>query len=115
MIGTGDGGVVTQTVAQLPGMAKGEVGLAGEDKPGPSIRTVAIPAWQFIAIEIGWVYLHTFLGLLAIDGLGLVELAPPGEAAQHLLRVAGIALAPALLSMLQELYQYLGKVRAARL
>lgn len=114
MQGTGDGTVI-QTIARLPGMSEGEVGLAGVDRPGPTIKTVAVPAWQYIGIEIGWSFLNNFFGLLTIDGLGLAELAAPGDAFQHLYKIAGIALAPTALMLLKELYDYFGKVRAARI
>lgn len=106
--------IVTTRIARLPGMANGELGFSGLDKPGPTIRTVAIPAWQYILIEMAWVYLNSFLGLLAVDGLGLAELTPPGTAFSHLYHVAGIALAPALLSLLKEAFDYLGRIRASR-
>lgn len=111
--GTG-GGSFDQKVIQLPGMPEGVIGMAGVDKPGPSIRAVAVPAWRYIAVEILWHYLQVFLGLLAVDGMGLVELAPPGDAFEHLGKVAGISLAPSALALLHELYQYLGKVRASQ-
>src|SRR5688500_85104 len=113
--GTGDGGVVTQTTIKLPGMKTGVLGLAGEDKPGPSVRTVAIAPALYIFQEMVWLYLQTFFGLLAIDGLGLAELAPAGEAFEHLYSISGMALAPTTLGLLKELYDYLGKVRASRL
>lgn len=114
MMGTGDGtGTVTTKVAQLPGMPLGEVGLAGMDKPGATIRNVAIPAWQFIGVEVLWNFLRTFFGLLTIDGMGLVDLAPPGDAFTHLYTVAGISLAPTLLALGQELFAYLSKIRAS--
>ena len=112
--GTGDGGVVTAHVIQLPGMPKGEVGYAGADKPGATIRTVAVRPVVYIGVEMLWLYLQTFLGLLAIDGMGLAELAPPGDAFSHLYNIAGIALAPTFLGLLKELYVYLDKVRASR-
>jgi hypothetical protein len=112
--GTGDGTVTTH-VARLPGMAVGELGFSGQDKSGPTIRTVAVPVWQYIGVEIAWTWLNVFLGLLTVDGLGLVDLAPPGDAFSHLYHVAGIALAPAFLALLKELYDYLGKVRASRI
>lgn len=107
-------GTVTSNVPKLPGMTTGEVGFAGADKPGPTIRTVAVPVWQYIGTELIWTFLHSFFGLLAVDGLGLADLAPPGDAFAHLYRIAGIAMAPTVLSLLQQLYSYLGKVRAAR-
>lgn len=112
--GTGDGGLVTTRVIQMPGMQAGPVGVAGEDKPGPSVQPIAIPAWQYILVEIAWNYLTVFFGLLAMDGMGLVDLAPPGDAFSHILRVAGISLAPAAIQLLRELYDYLGKLRAIR-
>ena len=111
--GTGDG-TVTNRVAQLPGMQPGFLGFSGADKPGPTVRTVAVPVVQYIAVEIGWSFLHSFLGLLAIDGLGLADLAPPGDAFAHLYRIAGLSLAPTTLALTQQLYSYLNKVRAAR-
>lgn len=107
-------GIVTERVIQLPGQASGPVGFAGVDKPGPTSRVVAVNPVVYIGIEILWTYLHSFLGLLAVDGLGLAELAPPGQAFSHLWNISGIALAPAGLSLLHELYQYLGKIRAAQ-
>lgn len=112
--GTGDGGVVTTHVIKLPGMQSGEVGYAGVDKAGATIRAVAVPPALFIGIEMLWLYLQTFLGLLAIDGMGLADLAPPGDAFAHLWHIGGIALAPTLLGLLKELYDYLGKIRASR-
>ena len=103
--------IVTSHVARLPGMTSGEVGIAGMDQPGPSIRTVAIPVTRFIGVEVLYSFLRSFFGLLAVDGLGLADLAPPGDAFSHLWRIAGIACAPATLALLQELYDYLGKVR----
>lgn len=111
--GTGDGTVI-QKVIQLPGMAPGLVGDAGTGKPGATIRTVAVRPALFIAVEVVWLYLQTFLGLLAIDGMGLAELAPPGDAFSHLYTIGGIALAPTFLGLLKELYVYLDKVRASR-
>lgn len=114
MSGTGHGGTVTTHVVQLPGMAVGESGLAGADKPGPTIRVVARPVWQYIGVEMVWAFLTNFFGLLTIDGLGLAELAPPGDAFAHLYHVAGLALAPTALMLAKELYDYVGKVRASR-
>jgi hypothetical protein len=111
--GTGDGTVTTH-IAQLPGMASGELGFAGVDKPGPTVRTVAVPVVRYIAEEISYSWLRAFLGLLAVDGLGLAQLTPPSDAFMHLYRIGGIALAPAALSLAQELYAYLSKVRASR-
>jgi hypothetical protein len=113
MNGTGDGTVTTH-VAHLPGMPKGEVGLAGQDKPGSSIRVVTIPWMQYVGIEVGWVFLNSFLGILGMDGMGLVELAPAPDAFGHLVDVAQMALAPALLMLVKELYDYLGKLRISR-
>ena len=111
--GTGDG-TVTNRIMALPGMSVGFVGLAGADKSGPTIRTVAVTPWVFILVEMAWLYLQTFLGLLAIDGMGLADLAPPGDAFSHLWNIGGIALAPTALGLLKESYDYLGKVRASR-
>lgn len=114
MKGTGDGtGIVTTHVLKLPGMAAGEVGLAGVDKPGATYRNVAIPPWQFIGVEVLWNFLRVFLGLLAVDGSGVVDLAPPGDAFRHLYTIAGISLVPTALALAQELYAYLSKVRAS--
>ncbi len=115
MNGTGDGGIVTQTVMQLPGMPTGEVGLAGVGKTGATIRTVAVPVWKYIGVELLWIYLQTFLGLLTIDGMGLADLAPPGDAFSHLWNIGGIALAPTALGLMKELYDYLSKIRASRI
>ena len=113
--GTGDGGIVTTHVIQLPGMSKGgQVGDAGINMPGATIRVVSRPPLLFIGVELLWTFLQTFFGLLAIDGLGLADLAPPGDAFSHLYNVAGIALAPTSLALLKELYDYLGKIRASR-
>lgn len=109
-----DDGIVTEKVIQLPGVDPGLVGTAGIDRPGPSTRVVAVNPFVYIGVEIAWTYLHAFLGLLAIDGLGLADLAPPGEAFTHLWHIGGLALAPTMMSLLHELYQYLGKVRAAQ-
>lgn len=111
--GTGDGTVI-QKVIQLPGMSPGLVGDAGAEKPGATIRNVAVPPLIYIGVEMLWLYLQTFLGLLAIDGMGLAELAPPGDAFSHLWNIGGIALAPTALGLLKELYDYLSDIRASR-
>jgi hypothetical protein len=105
---------VTETIAQLPGMATGELGMSGMGKSGPNVRTMVIPFWKYIGIEISWTYLHTLLGLMMIDGLGLADLAPPGEALEHIYTVGGLALAPTFFSLLNEAYRYLSKVRISR-
>jgi hypothetical protein len=43
-----------------------------------------------------------------------VNVAPAGEAFAHLTRIGSIALGPAAVAVLTEIYQYLGKARAAR-
>lgn len=107
-------GIVTAKVIATPGTDTGTVGLAGLGEPGATFKVVAVNPILYIGVEILWTYLHSFLGLLAVDGLGLADLAPPGEAMSHLWNVGGIALAPTALSLLHELYQYLGKIRASR-
>lgn len=107
-------GIVTQTIPQMPGMRTGEVGVAGNDKPGPSVRTVAIPAAMYIAQEVGFFFLQSFFGVLAADGMGLYELAPAGDAMAHIANVSSIAIGPTVLALATELFLYLKKVRAAR-
>lgn len=91
---------------------KGLIGIAGAEKPGPNVVVVAYSATRLIFVKVLYSFLHSFFGLLAIDGLGLAELAPPGEAFEHLYTIAGIALAPTTLALLQQLYQYLGRLDA---
>lgn len=110
--GTGDG-TVRHHVVQLPGMKSGSEGDAFADQPGPTIRNITIPAWQFIGVEVLWNFLRVFFGLLTVDGMGLAELAPPGDAMSHVYNIAGISLVPTLLALGQELYSYLSKVRQA--
>lgn len=107
-------GIVTEKVIQLPGQLSGQVGFAGVDQPGPTSRVVAVNPIMYIGVEILWTFLNSFFGLLAVDGLGLADLAPPGDAFAHLWNIAGIALAPTALSLAQELFKYLGKIRASR-
>ena len=109
-----DTGMVTTHVPQLPGMEAGVIGDAGRDKPGATIRAIAIPAWRYIGVEVLYTFLQTFFGLLTIDGMGLAELAPPGDAFSHIYNIAGISLAPSVLSLGKELFDYLGKIRASR-
>lgn len=111
---TGDG-IVTQKVIALPGMETGEVGFAGLNRPGATIRAVAVPAWKYILVEILWVYLTSFMSILAMDGMGLTELAPASDAFAHLLAIGELSLGPSTLMLIKELYDYLGKVRASRL
>ncbi len=112
--GTGDGGIVTTHVIQLPGMAAGVVGDAGVEKAGATQRVVARSPLVYIGVEMLWLYLQTFLGLLTIDGMGLADLSPPGTAFHHLYSIGGIALAPTALGLMKELFDYLGKIRASR-
>lgn len=109
-----DDGIVTKNVIQLPGMQPGVVGTAGMDRDGASVRVIAVNPITYIGVEILWTFLNSFFGLLAVDGLGLADLAPPGDAFAHLYNIAGIALAPTALSLAQELFKYLGKIRASR-
>lgn len=114
MNGPNNEGIVTEHSIQLPGMESGTVGMAGVHRAGATIRVVAVNPIIYIGVEILWAYLHAFLGLLAVDGLGLADLAPASDAMGHLLKIGGIALAPAFVALLQELYQYLGKIRTSR-
>lgn len=107
-------GIVTEKSIQLPGQEPGPVGLAGVDRAGATVKVVAVPPVLYIGVEILWTYLNVFFGLLAVDGLGLAELAPPGEAMSHLWNIGGIALAPTGLALGREVYEYLGKIRASR-
>ncbi len=109
-----DEGTVTKNVIRLPGMESGTVGTAGMDRPGASVRVIAVNPVMYIGVEILWTFLNSFFGLLAVDGLGLADLAPPGQAMSHLWNIGGIALAPTALSLAQELFKYLGKIRASR-
>lgn len=65
---------------------------------------------RILAIRVLRVWLQSFLGLLAIDGLGIADLAPPGQAFKQMMTVAGIALAPSAIALLQNLLEFLTKL-----
>ena len=107
-------GIVTQRTIATPGTEAGTVGDAGVGRDGATIRVVAVSPVMYIGSAILGTYLDAFFGLLTIDGLGLADLAPPGEAFTHLWHIGGIALAPTLLSLGRELLKYLNKIRASQ-
>lgn len=85
------------------------VGIAGVGTPHEVV--VYTMSWvRILTIRVLRVWLQSFLGLLAIDGLGIADLAPPGEAFQQMWTVAGIALAPAVIALLQNALEFLTKL-----
>lgn len=98
----------TTVVRKING-APERVGIAGV---GTSHEVVVytMSTARILAIRVLRVWLQSFLGLLAIDGLGIADLAPPGEAFSQMLTVAGIALAPSVIALLQNLLEFLTKL-----
>lgn len=85
------------------------VGVAGSGTPH-AVVVYTMSTARILAVRILRVWLQSFLGLLTVDGLGLVDLAPPGEAFAQMWTVAGIALAPAAVALLQNLLEFLTKL-----
>lgn len=111
---TGEG-IVTQRVIQLPGQESGFGGFAGADRPGPTIKIVAIPAWRYILEGIIlYDYVNAWVGVAALDGAGqLAKLIQPGDVLTHLWYISGCALFPTAVAFAQQLLKYLQKRRAA--
>lgn len=82
------------------------VGVAGMDTAQPVIVTT-MPIWKMVGVRVLRVYLQSFLGLLLADGTGMVELAPAGEAWQHMQAIALLATAPSFVSLCQNALEFL--------
>lgn len=75
-----------------------------------AVTVYTMSTLRILIIRVLRVYIQSFLGLLAVDGLGIAELAPAGEAWKQMLTVAGIALAPSVIALLQNLLEFLTKL-----
>lgn len=85
------------------------VGIAGVDTENPVI-VGTMPVWKMIGVRVLRMYLQSFIGLLGVDALKLVDLAPPGDALAHLYLVGGIALAPTAVALLHNALEFLTKI-----
>jgi hypothetical protein len=81
-----------------------------------TVTIVTMRPWQIILVRAARCYVQTLVGLLTAVGTGLakdigVTLSAP-DFAQTLLTCAGIALAPAIISLLQNSLELLAKLDA---
>jgi hypothetical protein len=106
---------VTQRIPKMPGMASGVLGLAGEDKAGPSVKVVAIPTWEYIFVDIlafayvtGWITASAFYatGNFEQHGSGVGVLSALGD-------ISLKAFIPAAVLAAKDLAQWLHKRRQA--
>lgn len=85
------------------------VGIAGVGTKH-EVVVYAMSTFRVLTIRVLRVYIQSFLGLLSVDGLGIRDLAPPGEAFDQMWVLAGIALAPAFIALLMNLLEFLTKL-----
>lgn len=107
-------GNVTTHVPQVGDQPLGVLGNAGDDQTGPSVTNIVIPAWRYIGVEVLWVFLTVFFGIVGSEGIGLTDYVPAGTALNQMTEIASLAIGPSILMLGKELLDYLGKVRAAR-
>jgi hypothetical protein len=90
----------------------GESGVIGVAGVGAANATsvVQMPIWQLIAIRVLRVYLQSVLGLLGGDSAGVIELAHGAGFWPHLEEAAFAALAIAVVSLIQNTYEFLTKL-----
>lgn len=113
--------IFVQKVVQMPGMDVGQLGDAGKDKDGPTIRVVAVPLWNLI-LERSLLY-HYVNGVIAtamIDGTAKavgevigVQIVPPAYFVTHLLFILAGGVIPMMVGALRDLDNYLRKRRQA--
>ena len=87
----------------------GSIGTAGIGTSSSPTNVIAVAIWQIIAVRVGRLYVQTLLGILTADGFGVIQLAGPGDLMGHLQKAAFVALAPAILALLQETVEFLAK------
>lgn len=96
-------------VRAVEGTGSGTIGTAGVGTTGAT-TVIAVPVWQIVATRVGRLYVQTLLGILTADGFGVIQLAGPGDMLGHLQKAAFVALAPAILALLQETVEFLTKL-----
>lgn len=109
-----DANTFTTKVCQLPGSPKGDLGVAGTDKPGPNVRVMAIPPWRYFLEEvILYHYVNAWLGVAALDSAGVFKDAGGslGSIWPHFRHVSEYAVALTIPALLRELNSYLNARR----
>jgi hypothetical protein len=88
-------------------------------QPGEAdVEVVNMPWWRKTLIRTIRTYLQVLVGLLLAEGIGVLDAAgltvgvPPGEFWQRFLDTAGIALAPAVIALLQNVVELLTRLDA---
>lgn len=108
---------VTQRIGSMPGMQSGTLGMAGEDKAGPSVKIVVVPFWQYILVDVlafsyvtGWITASAFWGAGQFEAHGLTPQSSPVDV---LLYISRQALIPGGILAMKDLSVWLLKRRQA--
>lgn len=80
-------------------------------RAGDDLHVVVVPAVRVVLVRVVRTYLQTLIGLLTALGLGVLPVGPVDQLAvwQQVLVTAGLALFPAFMSLLQNVWELLGK------
>lgn len=88
-----------------------EIGVAGLDKKDvPSVLVRAMPVWQLMLVRVARMYLQAFLGLLTLDGLGVIKMTGAFEDWSLISSAMVTALAPTFISFAQNALEFLTKL-----
>ncbi len=78
------------------------------------VIVVTMPAWERVAVRTGRVYLQSLVGFLIAGGTGAAAAVgvnlPVGDFGKLMLASASLAVAPAVISLIQNTIELLGKL-----
>jgi hypothetical protein len=88
-----------------------EIGTAGLDhKEISPVHITSMPVWQLLMIRVVRIYLHAFLGLLTLDGLGVIKATGALEDWTVIGRAIVLALAPSFVALCHNALEYLTRL-----
>jgi hypothetical protein len=88
-----------------------EVGTAGLDKENiQSVTVNAMPIWQLVLVRVMRMYIQSLLGLLTLDGLGVIKMEGVLEDWSLISSAMLTALAPTFISFMQNTLEFLTKL-----
>lgn len=86
-----------------------EIGIAGINSDAP-VKVRGMPVWQLILVRITRMYLQTFLGLISLKGLGVIEMSGVIEDWTLISAALVAALAPTFIAFAQNALEFLTKI-----
>jgi hypothetical protein len=93
-------------------------GLATTPAGEPDVQVIAMPWWQIVLVRTARVYAQSLLGFLTAAGLGATGAVgvkmPTGDFLHLFGACAGLALAPAVFTLIQNVVELLAKLDVTR-